>query len=237
MSESVSYEGKDLEAVADMPRYHDWIMECFRPHLRGRAAEFGAGLGTISERILPSVSSLDLVEPSPNLVGQLRRRFANEPTVSVFAETLETRIEQGEPETYDTVVMVNVLEHIEDDAAAVAGLHRMLKPGGTLLVFVPAMPFLFSRLDEVVGHYRRYTKDVLTRCLAEAGFDVRFARYMDALGVLPWWLVNTVGGSTAFDPRAVRLYDAVGVPLTRLAERLVPPPLGKNVIAVAEKPF
>jgi SAM-dependent methyltransferase len=236
MSETVSYEGKDLEAVADMPRYHDWIMEHFRPHLRGNAAEFGAGLGTISERILPSVSSLDLVEPSPNLVGQLRRRFADEPKVHVFAETLETRIEQGEPGTYDAVVMVNVLEHIEDDALALHGLNRLLKPGGRLLVFVPAMPFLYSRLDELVGHHRRYTRPALAGRLAHAGFRVRQARYMDVLGILPWWLVNTLGGSTAFDPRAVRLYDTVGIPVTRLAERLVPPPVGKNVVAVAEKP-
>lgn len=236
MPEAASYEGKDLEALADMPRYYDWIMERFRPYVGGRVAELGAGMGTVSARLLPLVDSLDLVEPSPNLVDRLRRRFSGDGRVRVFAETLEERLATDEAAVYDAAVMVNVLEHIADDAAALAGLHRLLRPGGRLLVFVPALPFLYSRLDELVGHHRRYTRAGLVANMAAAGFEVREARYMDLLGIVPWWLVNTVCGNTRFDPRAFRLYDAVGIPLTRLAERLVAPPLGKNVLAVAVKP-
>ena len=236
MPERVSYGGKDLEALADMPRYYDWIVEHFRPHLHGNAVEFGAGLGTISERILASVSTLDLIEPSPNLVERLRHRFAGERRVRIFSESLEDRVGRADAHTYDAVVMVNVLEHIEDDVAALRELRRLLKPGGKLLIFVPAMPFLHSRLDERVGHYRRYTRPVLVERLSHAGFTVRLARYLDVLGILPWWLVNTLGGKTGFDPRAVRLYDTLGIPLTRLAEGLFSPPLGKNIVTVAEKP-
>ncbi len=236
MPERVSYEGKDLEALADMPHYYDWIMEHFRPHLHGSAVEFGAGRGTISERILASVSTLDLIEPSPNLVERLRHRFAGERRVRIFSESLEDRVGRADAHTYDAVVMVNVLEHIEDDIWALKELRRLLRPGGKLLVFVPAMPFLYSRLDERVGHYRRYTRPVLVERLSHAGFTVPLARYLDVLGILPWWLVNTLGGRTEFDPRAVRLYDTLGIPLTRLAEGLFSPPLGKNIVAVAEKP-
>ena len=97
------------------------------------------------------------------------------------------------------------------------------------------MEFLFSKLDREVGHFRRYTKPALHRRLADAGFIIERIGYMDLLGVAPWYLVNTLGGATGFNPFLVRLYDMVGIPLTRLAERLVPAPAGKNLIAVAAK--
>jgi len=108
--------------------------------------------------------------------------------------------------------------------------------GGHLLLFVPALQFLFSELDRQFGHFRRYRRSELRAKVGDAGFEIGLACYFDILGVAPWWLLNTVGGKTDFNPKMVRLYDAVGVPLTRLAERLLSPPFGKNVLLVARRP-
>lgn len=136
----------------------------------------------------------------------------------------------------DTIVLVNVLEHIEDDDRALSEFYRILRPGGHLLLFVPALSFFYSALDEVLEHYRRYHLTPMRRQVEAAGFAVIVARYMDVLGILPWWLVNTIGGKRELDPRMTRLYDRIGIPVTRAVERVIPPPIGKNVLIAARHP-
>ena len=231
----VLYEGADLEALATLRRYRRWILDTFTPYLGGRTVEFGAGIGNVAEGLRPHVAHLDLVEPSANLIGRLADRFANDGAVAVHNVTLEDFSATVDDGAYRAVVLVNVLEHIEDDAAALDDLHRMLEPGGHLLLFVPALRFLFSDLDRLVGHFRRYTRTELTHRVAGAGFDIRVCRYFDLLGIAPWYLMNTLLGATTFDPRLAGLYDAVGVPVTRFIEGLARPPVGKSLILVARR--
>ena len=107
--------------------------------------------------------------------------------------------------------------------------------GGHLFLFVPAIPFLFSRLDEIHGHYRRYLKNDLKRKISDAGYQLKTAKYFDILGILPWYIINTLIGTTKFNPTMIKLYDRVGIPVTRAFERYINPPLGKNLLLVAEK--
>ena len=235
-SSAGTYAGHDLEVLSGLAHYHDWIMDHFAPFVRGAVIEYGAGNGNISARLRPLAARLDLVEPSPALVPSLRERFRGDAAVAVRDSNLESHIAAVPANAYDCAVLVNVLEHIADDAEALRALFRILKPGGTLLLFVPALPFLFSRLDSFYGHFRRYRRDALARLVADAGFEVGKARYLDMLGVAPWWLLNTLGGAVTFNPVLVRLYDRFGVPLTRAIERLLGvPPFGKNVVLIARK--
>ena len=232
---SAVYEGADLEALSVLRNYRRWIMARFRPFVAGDVVEIGAGIGTFSEMLAPLARSLAIVEPSPALSPALAARFAGTQGVDVHAAGLEDWLARAGPASADTVVMINVLEHIEDDAAALAGLHAALRPGGHLLLYGPALRWLYGEIDRVHGHFRRYHLDELRGRAAAAGFDVLSARYFDFLGVLPWWLINTKGGATAFNPRAADVYDRIGVPLTRALETLIPPPVGKNLIAVLKR--
>lgn len=232
---SNNYEGSDLEALSTLGRYQEWIIDNFRPYLRGRTVEFGAGLGNTSVLLRPLVSELDLVEPSVNLAARLETRFADDDGVRVLAEPLEKRIPAIDDASYDSIVLVNVLEHIEDDAAALAGLMRILRPGGHLLLFVPAMQFLFSDLDALHGHFRRYELDILNDRTQVAGFEIIQSRYFDSVGVLPWYVLNTLMGATTFNPFMIRIYDAVLAPLSRAIDNLIAPPFGKNILLVAQK--
>ena len=229
------FPGEVLEDMGDMPNYNDWIVRQFAAKLRGRAVEIGAGLGTISERLRPLVERLDLVEPTPALAERLRAKFAGDDGCSVAEQTLETWMENSTNETYDAIVMVNVLEHIEDDHAAARGLFAAMKPGGKLLIFVPALPFLYSELDRIYGHFRRYRRRELRNCIESAGFRIEKLRYFDITGVFPWWLLNTVMGKTSFHQPSLTVYDKILVPPTRLMESILPPPLGKNLILIASK--
>ncbi len=232
---NVDYEGSDLEALSPLHRYQNWIVEFFRPCLRGKSVEIGAGMGNISALLRPHVDSLDLIEPSANLVGPLRSRFAGDDAITVHSDSLEAWLPTVDAR-YDTVILVNVLEHIEDDDAALDGLKRILAPGGHLLLFVPAMKFLFSDLDTLVGHYRRYHRVELERQVSTAGFEIVKSRYFDAFGILPWWLLNTKMGATKFNPVLAKVYDRFFVPLSRGFERILTPPVGKNILLIAKQP-
>ncbi len=233
--DAVTYVGNDLEVLADMPNYYSWIMEAFAPHVRGRVIEYGAGVGTISQRLAPLAETLTLVEPSPNLIDRLQARFADSAKVTVTADSLEAHVAQLSPGSVDTIVMVNVLEHIADDRAALRHLMTALKPGGHLLLFVPALQFLMSRLDRDLGHFRRYHRPELVTKVEDSGAAVLDCRYIDLLGVGPWFLLNTLLGATSFNPALVTLNDRYAVALTRRIEAAVGAPFGKNLILVARK--
>jgi SAM-dependent methyltransferase len=229
------FPGDVLEDLGDMPNYNDWIVSHFAPLLGSHSVEIGAGLGTISERLRGSVDRLELVEPSPDLARRLNEKFSADDGLKVFDQTLEKWMETTQPATFDSIVMVNVLEHIEDDFAAAQGLHDALKDGGRLLVFVPALPFLYSKLDKIYGHYRRYTKPTLRDCVSAAGFEIEKLHYVDVAGVIPWWLLNTILGKTSFHGPSLQVYDKCVVPVTRFCESVLRPPFGKNLILIARK--
>lgn len=231
------YDGQDLEILAEMPHYHKWIMDFFVPHLHGDILEIGSGTGALSQYLLPLADHLDLVEPSPNLVPHLEDRLGRHTKIRIHTCTLENFLEDAQKNTFDAIVMVNVLEHIRDDSAAVSGLLSLLRKGGHLLLFVPALPFLYSRLDRLIGHYRRYERPAMRTLLEQAGFEVVKCCWMDFLGIIPWWVNFTLAGQTTFNANAAHLYDRFGVPLTRTIERISRIPIGKNIVAIGRKPI
>lgn len=231
----LAYDGHDLEALADLPNYQGWILDVFKPYLGGRCIEFGAGVGAFSKLLRPSLERLEAVEPSSNLTAKLSRLFEGDGGAIVIEETLESFAGKVEDTSVDTIVMVNVLEHILDDRHALDEFFRILKPGGHLLLFVPAMKFLFSAMDQNLGHYRRYQLKELREKVESPGFNIILSRYFDFLGTFAWYLVHTLGGKQTFNPSMAHVYDTVCVPITRNLERIMPVLFGKNVIMVARK--
>jgi SAM-dependent methyltransferase len=234
------YEGQDLEALASLPRYYDWILSYFRPFLLGRVLEIGAGLGQIAARYAGQPERLILLEPAKNLYGRLKERFANQSHVTTVCGLVEDlrpgEMGDGAISHFDAVLLVNVLEHVEDDGLMLRQIFQLLRPGGVLLVFVPALPWLYGTLDALVHHVRRYTRGSLTTTIEGAGFGVELARYFDLVGVLPWFITGRVLRRKEFSEGAAKLYDLCGVPMGRLMERLFEPPIGKNLVLVARRP-
>jgi SAM-dependent methyltransferase len=149
--------------------------------------------------------------------------------------SLEQHVEGTASPLYDGAVLINVLEHIKDDQLALSEIGKGLKPGGCLLLFVPALNMLYSKFDKKIGHYRRYQKNELGSLVSNAGFKVISNYYCDILGVFPWLVLNKIFGRTKLDPNMIKLYDNVGVPLTRAIEKMLVPPFGKNLILVARR--
>jgi SAM-dependent methyltransferase len=141
-------------------------------------------------------------------------------------------VEAGAP--YDLVVCQNVLEHIHDDAAAIADMAGALAPGGHLALVVPAGPRLFGPLDDAYGHWRRYTTPEVRRLVEAGGLEVEELHHLNALGVVPWWLKNRRPGARV-GSSSLKAYEALVGAWRPLEERLRPP-VGLSVVCVARRP-
>jgi len=182
MGEAHSYAGRDLEAMPFARNYHRWILDLFAPHMGRRLVEVGAGTGSFSELLLERApDTLTLVEPSPEMHRRLAERvegFRPKTRVRTFNDTFARAgrlIARGEAP--DSVIYVNVLEHIEEDDAELRAVRGVLAPGGRLFVFVPAFRWLYGSFDRQVGHRRRYTRGELSGKCERAGFRVLKAVY------------------------------------------------------------
>ena len=240
MSEKHGYAGKDLEAMSFAVNYHRWILSIFEPYLGTRVVEVGAGKGSFSELLLERrLESLSLVEPSTAMHQELRRRIEElRPSVVVktYNDVFENVAEQiRSAQRPDSIIYVNVLEHIADDVNELNVINNTLAVGGRLFIFVPALRWLHGSMDRQLGHFRRYTRTELEKKCVASGFRVIASRYFDVLGVLPWWVKYRLLQSNEMEPGAVRFYDQRVVPVAKTLESRLKPPVGKNVLLVAEK--
>jgi SAM-dependent methyltransferase len=232
--EGAPYAGTELEAMAHAENYYRWIASELAPHLGSRIVEVGAGIGTFAghlrERAL--AAELVLVEPAPNNLPRLRERFRDAQGVRVLGGYVEDVCPAG---SADTMVAVNVMEHIADDDAFLAAAHRILIPGGRLLLWIPALPWLFGTLDEAFDHYRRYTRPGLSGQLAGHGFRVDRIAYRNLPGVLSWFAAGRILRRRTISARQAKLYDRYVIPVVSAIERRWNPPFGPSLLAIATR--
>lgn len=230
------YDPSTLEVSVGLVRYYDWLLHRVSDSIRGRTLEIGAGIGTLSAQIEPLCTELVLVEPAATLFGRLDERFADVANVTACRGTLEQAItdyrSQFEP-GFDTIASFNVLEHILDDVGVLRTASTVLRPRGRLVLFVPSLPFLHGTIDDEVNHYRRYTKATLSETVQSAGFRVERLEYFDFVGIVPWFIAGRILRRTP-SAGGLRGYDRFVTPVSRTVDRLIGPPLGKSLIAVAE---
>jgi SAM-dependent methyltransferase len=227
-----NYPGRELEAMSFADNYHRWIVDEVSPYLGARVAEVGAGIGSVSALLLEKpIERLEAYEPSANMFPQLAARLAGEPRARAVHGFFGVDLA---PDTFDSIAYINVLEHIEDESGELRRALRKLRPGGHLLVFVPALAWLYSEFDRRIGHARRYSRGQLRDLAVGAGFEVTLVKYFDVAGVLPW-LVNFVILRRGLGAGGVALYDRLVVPPMRRVERWIAPPLGKNLLMVARR--
>jgi SAM-dependent methyltransferase len=210
------------------PNYLAWIADMIRPYLGQSVLELGAGIGSITWRYAEGrrVVASDL---SADCVLALRERFADTPNVTVVQQDLRELGEDGD--SFESIVMINVLEHIEDDAGVLAALPRLLSPGGTIVLYVPALNGLYGTWDRMVGHYRRYSKWRFREVASEAGLDIVELRYVNALAIAAWIAFSRTDVERT-QSRSLSLWDRTGVPVSRALERRVRVPLGLNLLGV-----
>jgi SAM-dependent methyltransferase len=227
----------ELEVMALAVNYHRWIYRTVARFLGDRVLEVGGGMGSFSELLLAR-SRVVVVDNSPECTEYLRQRFRAQANVVVLDGDVTDRTLPRliAAEQIDTVICNNVLEHIEDDAAALRNMRQALPRGGRLILLVPAHQRLYGTLDAVVGHFRRYEKDELRHKVRAAGFVPEHCRYFNSVGAIGRYVIGRVRQQTETGEQQVLFYDRYVVPVLSVIERVVSPPCGQSLIVVARNP-
>jgi SAM-dependent methyltransferase len=225
---ATAYAGTaNLEAMEEARNYNTLLASvvCSDADRTRPVLDFGAGNGTHAWRLRDAGLDVRCVEPDAALRAGLREGGFD----------VAATVDAWEPGMFGTVYSLNVLEHIEDDLSAVRALRTALVRGGRLILYVPAFQILFSAMDSVVGHHRRYRREQLTRMVEAAGLEVIKAEYVDSLGFVAALLYRLVGRSGDLAPRAVAFYDRVVLPVSRRVDRCCSRWVGKNLLVVARR--
>jgi len=222
-----------LESLAAAPGVARWTMSKFRPHLGNRVLEAGCGIGNLTDHLIDR-ERLVVVDLDERHLQQISRRFGHLDNVDVVHGDLQDpELYDRFPGEFDSVLCVNVLEHLDEPEAAVSEYFKVIRSGGKALILVPAHDWLFSDADTAIGHRTRYTRERLRGLLDDAGFEVAELFEFNRLGVLGWW-TNKMLGRTDIGRWQARAFSLL-LPLAKLVERLSFLP-GLSLVAVANKP-
>lgn len=223
-----------LEKLAQARNYNRWVYDLCRPYLGKRLLEIGCGIGTMTEFWLahPQLLATDI---DPVHLQQARERWGNRKNLDTDLWDVSAA-PSAEVRAYgpDTVLCINILEHVENDARALKNIYDLLSPGGRLLLFVPALQGIYGTLDQELLHFRRYGKNQVRALAAQAGFAEEAGFYVNGPGVFGWWLNGKLLKRRYFAPRQIALYDRL-IPLIAGWENLVHPPAGQSFFYVGGK--
>ena len=222
-----------LESLSEAQRYHSWLTDLAFPHLGDHPVEIGSGLGGYARTWLEDgLPAITVTERDPSRLQVLRETFADDPRVTVS----DLDVFAPPAGEHSAMVAMNVLEHIEDHVGALRAAHTLLRPGGRVIMFVPAFEFAMSRFDRAIGHYRRYTVASLRGAYEAAGLEVESVHYVNAPGLLAWFTGMRLLRMTPKYGPTVRVWDSAVVPVARAVESRVRPPFGQSVFAVGRVP-
>ncbi len=221
-----------LEGLATAVNHRRWFVELAIPHLGDNPIEVGSGLGDYALEWAPHFQHFTATEADPERLVLLKERLAGVASVSV-REMLLPCEDGGD---FTGAVSYNVLEHIVDHVGALRSMGQLVRPGGAVVIIVPAFMFAMSPVDIATGHVRRYTKKTLAKAMIEAGLEVERIHYANALGLLGYYTATSIFRMAPKEGPMVKVYDKVVLPLTKAVEQRVRPPFGQSVFAVARRP-
>jgi glycosyltransferase involved in cell wall biosynthesis len=228
------YGSNILVRMSSVPNFNRWMADAIRPFLGARVLEIGAGIGNMTRTLCPR-DRYTASDINPLYLDYLRNSFGSRPYFDVRRIDLGSGSDfAGIEERYDTIVCLNVLEHIEDEGGALANLRSALSAGGRVIVLVPQNPKLHGTLDEVLGHVRRYTRDSLGKALRESGFEVETMFDFNRATTPAWWLNGRVLKRRHFSRVQLKILNMTIWLLRRIDGWL--PWHGTSLIAIARRP-
>ena len=223
-----------LNQFADHDRYNGWIYDEIARVLGREVLEVGSGTGNITRFLAQGGRKVVATDGLPAYREHLRDLYRSNPQVEVGEFDLNLPApEECVARQFDSVVCLNVLEHIEDDRGALREMRRVIRPGGYLALLVPAHPILYGKFDAAVGHFRRYSKAPLLQLLRESEFDVTSIKFFNIAAVIPWLVNGRIFKRDYLPEDQTSLVDLL-VPVLKL-ERFIGPPCGLSLIALAKK--
>ena len=212
-----AYGTETLEVISEAGRFNRWMYETIRPHCKGDILEIGSGIGNISRFFVHDGAHISLSDYDNSFLPGLQERFGRYPNLTgVYRiDLMDPDPSDSNPELigrFDTVFALNVVEHIEDDRLAIKNAWKFLKPGGKIVLLVPAFPSLFNGFDKQLGHYRRYRPSSLKLLLESSGFRVIHSRFFNFIAIFGWFFFGNILREKIIPSGQMRIYDKL-VPL------------------------
>jgi len=231
-------EQQTLLAISRAAKFNRWMYNAIRPYCHGRVLEVGSGIGNISSFFVQDNFDITLSDINDDYIQTLNNRFAGVSNVRdvIFLDLQDHNFQNGNApmkDSFDTVFLLNVLEHLDDDSQALHNCKMLLRTGGTLIVLVPAYSWLYSKLDQKLRHCRRYTLAVLESLFNKHDFTVRKQFYFNALGIVAWSYAK-IFRLSAVPGREMGIYNNL-VPLAKAIDRLLVRKIGLSAIIIGEK--
>jgi SAM-dependent methyltransferase len=232
---TTEYTLRDQELMRAAERYFAWQSRIAGQELGRRVVEVGCGVGNFTRHLLDRelVVALDV---EAGCVAQLGRNLGQPANVVArVLDVVDPSFVELREWGVDSVVCLNVLEHVEDDLLALRNMAAVLPPGGRAVLIVPALEALYGPIDEKLGHYRRYSKKRIRELAAAAGFEVKRLRYMNSVGGVGWWVNARILKRSAQSPGQIRVFDRMVVPVLEWVEERVAPPWGQSLLVVLSR--
>lgn len=224
--------------VAKSHNFTEWLYGEIKPYIKGNILEVGSGLGTYSGKIVRDFdkNKIWLSDVDPIDLENLKNKFASSPNISVVKIDLnkESDYRQILPRV-DTIVALNVLEHLKDDISVLNNLYDKLTDGGNLIIIVPAHKFLFNNLDVITGHYRRYDREEILKKISKAKFAIKKCFYFNFTAIFGWYVNGNILKKSQINYTAMNLYNKI-IPFFRFFEKkILRRKLGISLIVIASK--
>lgn len=222
------FDGSTLETFSHAGNWKNYWISVLQPYIAGDVLEVGAGLGTNTALIgNPQIRSIHCIEPDEALAVRMADALRATVGVTIGAGTISSLSGR----MFDSILYIDVLEHIEDDKAELAQAIRLLRPGGRLIVLAPALKALYSPFDKAIGHYRRYDRESLQACSPPSSRLEKMA-YLDCTGSIASGANRLVLKQSAPSLQQILFWDKYMIPVSKVLDPLLGYRLGKSIVAV-----
>lgn len=220
--------------LAYAKNYNDWLFSQIEGYAFNRILEVGCALGNFTKKIINRefVCVIDIEE---GYIKTIKDAFKNIANFKAFKYDISSpEVRELKQERFDTIICLNVLEHIEKDRTALENMYYLLQEGGYLCLVVPAFQSIFGEMDKTDNHYRRYTKKQILEKVEKTGFNVINTKYINTLGFFGWWFNGKIMKKRFIPFRQTLLFDKI-VPMISFVEGFLNLPFGQSLVLIAKK--
>lgn len=222
---------KTLESMSQAVWYNRWTLEKIKPYLKNKILEVGCGIGNFTQT-LTNYGEVFAIDIEKNYLERIHKSLRNKAEVGFGDIENDKYFFNGQK--FDSIVCLNVLEHIKKDELALKNIYKLLKNQGYLILLVPIHPSLYGKIDQAIGHFRRYTKKDLFRKLKEVGFKIIKDRKLNFLGAIGWFISGKLLKEERVGDEKIKIFNLLA-PLILPLEDLIEPPFGTSILIIAKR--
>lgn len=227
-----------LEVISKAGKFNHWMYNEIRSYLKGEVLEIGSGIGNISDWVIRDGFSVTLSDYNPGYCEWLKKKFALHEKVKAILQIdlLHTDFSnqyREMKEKFDSIFLLNVIEHLQDDTTAIRNCSQLLKSGGHLIILAPAGKWLYCKLDKELGHYKRYTRDEIEKLFVNEKYTILKSHYFNFTGIWGWFFFGKILRKRLLG-NEMAAFNTI-VPVAKWLDKLIFKKAGLSVIVAGKK--